>query len=51
MREAGAPREVSGSQKEGELPSEVQGEVALNPMDRETWRATVCGVAKELDMT
>ena len=28
MREAGAPREVSGSQKEGELPSEVQGEVA-----------------------
>ena len=22
-----------------------------NPMDREAWRATVCGVAKESDMT
>ena len=29
----------------------LQHSCLKNPMDREVWQATVCGVAKESDMT
>jgi len=53
---AGDGRDVGLIPGSGRSPGEGNGNplqylCLRNPMDREAWRATVCGIAKELDMT